>query len=157
MTEVLPFRMAKCRAVRPISSCEFTSRPPWWEESKLEYYTACHFQLVKMTISFDAHVVYYRVLGKFGGELNLAVWRSDFVTVKLKSANISYLHIYVWQSLTKPPNLNQPIFLQWRFWAQPPNLIPTNTSGYTVFHLLQVIPLLNSTSVTQNTLHMQYK
>ena len=29
---------------------------------------------------------------KLGGKLNLAVWRSTFVTVKLKSANI--LHIY---------------------------------------------------------------
>ena len=28
--------------------------------------------------------------------------------------------------------LNPPIFLQWRFRAQPPNLIPANISGYTV-------------------------
>ena len=63
---------------------------------------------------------------------NLAVWRSAFATTKLKSANISYLHIYVWQSLTELPNLNPPILLQWRFWVQPPNLIPANISGYTV-------------------------
>ena len=30
---------------------------------------------------------------------------------KLKSANISYLHIYVWRSLTKLPNFNSPILL----------------------------------------------
>ena len=63
---------------------------------------------------------------KFGG---LAVW---FATAKLKSANISYLHIYVWRSLTEPPNLNSPIFLQWRFRAKPPNLITANISSYTV-------------------------
>ena len=44
---------------------------------------------------------------KFGG---LAV---RLATAKLKSANISYLHIYVWQSRTEPPNLNPPMFLQW--------------------------------------------
>ena len=37
--------------------------------------------------------------------------------------------MYVWQSLTKPPNL---IFLQWRFRAQLPNLITANISGYMV-------------------------
>ena len=36
---------------------------------------------------------------KFGG---LAVL---FATAKLKPANISYLHIYVWRSLSEPPNL----------------------------------------------------
>jgi hypothetical protein len=30
----------------------------------------------------------YRIAGKFGGELNLAVWRIDQPTAKLKSANI---------------------------------------------------------------------
>ena len=74
----------------------------------------------------------YRIARKFGGELNLAVWRSQLATAKLKSASISYLHIYVWQSLTEPPNLNPPVFLQWRFRAQPLNLIPANISGYTV-------------------------
>ena len=66
------------------------------------------------------HEYYYRIAGKFGGELNLAVWRSIITTAKLKSAKISYLHIYVWRSRTK------------QFWAQLPNLIPTNISGYTV-------------------------
>ena len=75
---------------------------------------------------------YYRIAGKFGGELNLAVLRSSLRPAKLNSANISYLHICVWRSLTEPPNLNPPIFLHWRFRAQPPNLIPANISGYTV-------------------------
>ena len=30
-------------------------------------------------------------------------------------------------------------FLQQQFWAQPPNLIPTNTSGYTVFQYFSTI------------------
>ena len=46
-------------------------------------------------------------------------------TAKLKSTNISYLHIRIWQSLTEPPNLNPPIFLHWRFGTQLQNLIPT--------------------------------
>ena len=55
-------------------------------------------------------------------------------TAKLKPDNISYLHIHVWQSLTEPPNLNPPIyFCKWRFGSQPPNLIPANISGYTVY------------------------
>ena len=53
----------------------------------------------------------YRIDRNFGGELNLAVWQSNFATAKLKFANISYLHICVWWFLTKPPNLNPPIFL----------------------------------------------
>ena len=46
----------------------------------------------------------YRIAGKFGGELNLAVWRSAFATAKLKSTKISYLRIYIWRSRTEPPN-----------------------------------------------------
>ena len=37
----------------------------------------------------------YRIARKFGGELNLAVWWSSSTTAKLKSAKISYFHIYV--------------------------------------------------------------
>ena len=69
---------------------------------------------------------------KFGG---LAVYMY-IATAKLKSAKISYSHIYVWRSCTEPPKLNPPIFLQQRFWAQPPNLIPANISGYTVHIIL---------------------
>ena len=67
----------------------------------------------------------YRKAGKFGG---LAV----YATAKLKIC--SYLHIYAWWSLTEPPNLNLPIFLKWRFGAEPPNLIPANISSYTVHY-----------------------
>ena len=53
----------------------------------------------------------YRTAGRFGGELNLVVWWSAFATAKLKSTNISYLHIYIWRSLTELPNLNPPILI----------------------------------------------
>ena len=53
--------------------------------------------------------------------------------------------IYIWRSLTKPPNLNPPIFLQWRFGAQPPNLIPANISGYTVFNIDTISDLTQRT------------
>ena len=53
---------------------------------------------------FPTTCIRYRIAGKFGGELNLAVWRSAFATAKLKSAKISYLRIYVWRSRTEPPN-----------------------------------------------------
>ena len=43
----------------------------------------------------DLHSAYC-IAGKFGGELNLAVWWSAFATAKLKSANIFYSHTYVW-------------------------------------------------------------
>ena len=90
---------------------------------------------------------YYRlhVARKFGRELNLAVWRSTFTTAKLKSVNISYLHtIYVWWSLTELPN---PIFLQWQFGAQPPNLI------LPIFLAIQYVPYVYMTmwSALQDT------
>ena len=60
---------------------------------------------------------------------------------KLKSANISYSHIlymYVWQSLTKLPNLDPPMLLQSQFWTQPLNLIPAKFSGYAVLQRMYV-------------------
>ena len=84
--------------------------------------------LVLLSKNYDI----YRIAEKFGGELNLLVWQSAFATAKLKSANISYSHIYVWQSLTELPNLNPPIFLQWRF--GPNCLIPANISGSTLYY-----------------------
>ena len=87
------------------------------------------------------HILYSR---KAGQGINLEL------NLKLKSANISYSHIYVWRSHTELPNLDPPVFLQWWFWAQPPNLIPANISEsvYTVvekFHgrssILQMINL----------------
>ena len=51
------------------------------------------------------HIMYftnYLIAGKFEfGGLTVCL-----ATTKLKSANISYLHIYTWRSLTEPPNLN---------------------------------------------------
>ena len=67
--------------------------------------------LCKLEIIDDVHIEapiidgMYRVAGKFGG---LAVY---ITTAKFKSANI----------------------LAIAFWAQPPNLIPANISGYTVY------------------------
>ena len=43
---------------------------------------------------------------KFGG---LAVY---IITAKLKSAKVSYSHIYVWRSRTEPPNLYPLVFLR---------------------------------------------
>ena len=88
--------------------------------------------------SFDELIYYctcttllYRIAGKFDRELNLAVWQSTFATAKLKSTNISYLHIlhiHVRLSCTKSLNLNLPIFL-WngdlgpnQLYGVPPNL-----------------------------------
>ena len=97
--------------------------------------------------------VVYRIAGKFGRELKLAVWRSTFATAKLKSTDISYLHIYIWRSLTKPPNLNPPICMQWRFGAQPPNLIPANISGYTVYNIENVVSNLGTYVWWKSLLH----
>ena len=49
---------------------------------------------------------------------------------------ITYYYCYNNPVLNR--NLNPPIFLQWRFWAQPPNLIPANISGYTVIIILDL-------------------
>ena len=46
----------------------------------------------------------YRIAGKFGGELNLAVWRSILQPPKLKSAKISYSHIYIYGWIYPVPN-----------------------------------------------------
>ena len=43
----------------------------------------------------------YRIAGKFGGDLNLAVGLPT-----AKSTKISSSHIYVWRSCTEPTNLN---------------------------------------------------
>ena len=55
------------------------------------------------TVSLIKNIPYSRKIWqgiKFGG---LAVY---FATAKLKSASISFSHIYIWRSLTEPPNLN---------------------------------------------------
>ena len=53
---------------------------------------------------------YYRIAGKSGGELNLAVWRFGGLavlgeTAKLKSAKIYTVCMYVWRCCSRPPNL----------------------------------------------------
>ena len=89
-------------------------------------------------------IIFYRIARKFGRELNLAVWWSTRATAKLKSAKISYSHIYIWRSCTKPPNLNLPIHMQWQFGTQLPNLIPANISGYTVYSELYTHQVLHT-------------
>ena len=78
----------------------------------------------------------YRIARKFGGELNLAV----YITIaKLKSTKISYSHITYGIPYRITKILNPLLFLQWRFWAQLPNLILANISGYTVLCLSALI------------------
>ena len=43
------------------------------------------------------------------------------------------MYMYIWRSLTKFPNLNPPILLQFQFVAQLLNLILANISRYTVY------------------------
>ena len=57
------------------------------------------------------------------------------------------------------PNLNQPIFLQWQFGAQPPNLIPANISGYTAYcayinlYLRIITSFLGGEGITYSVTH----
>ena len=73
----------------------------------------------------------YHIAGKFGGELNLAVWRFAPTTVKIKSANI-IIYVYGDPVPNSHANLNPPIFSLELILGDPPNLIPTKFSGYTV-------------------------
>ena len=79
----------------------------------VNFYLAATVQCTCVHVYISSSI-FYRIARKFGRKLNLVVWLSVFATAKLKSATISYLHTYVWQPLTKPPNLNPPIFLQWQ-------------------------------------------
>ena len=92
-----------------------------WQTNWLRYLCTCE------QLNYSYHTA-----GKFDRELNLVVWWSAWATTKLKSAKISYLHVYVWRFRNKLPNLNLPICLQWQFGTQQPNLISANISGYTV-------------------------
>ena len=65
---------------------------------------------------------------KIWGGINLVVL-VVYATAKLKTR--SYLHIHM-ATPYQTANLNLPIFLKWRFGAEPPNLIPANISSYTV-------------------------
>ena len=80
----------------------------------LLYWTTCAFSVgVKER---------YRIAGKFGGELTLVVWQSTICNSQTKIRQyflLAYLRTCTcMESLTKSPNLNLPIFLQWRFWAR---------------------------------------
>ena len=55
----------------------------------------CHVYLIYMYVILTTIIIAYCVAGKFGVELNLAVWQSIFATTKLKSAKILYLHIII--------------------------------------------------------------
>ena len=69
---------------------------------------------------------------------NLAVWQSTciFATVKLQSTNIkfSYIHVAIPYQTTKIKFISISATV-----AQPPNLIPTNISGYTVYTTMFVL------------------
>ena len=41
-------------------------------------------------------------------------------------------YIYLYSQVSRPSNLNPPIFLFTLVWANPPNLMPAKFSGYTV-------------------------
>ena len=49
------------------------------------------------------------IAGKFGGELNLAVWQSTFATAKLNPP-VYFLLAYVYIRMVIPYHLNPPIF-----------------------------------------------
>ena len=48
------------------------------------------------------------------------VWRSAWASAKLKSAKVTYSHVYIWRSRTKLPNLNQPIMFAMAIWDSTP-------------------------------------
>ena len=70
----------------------------------------------------------YRIARKFGG---LAIYMY-ITTAKLKSAIISYSHIHM-AILYRTANFKSANILAIVIWAQSPNLIPANISGYTVY------------------------
>ena len=85
-----------------------------------------------ITIIIIIHVhglMEYRIAGKFGG---LAVY---ITTAKLKSAKISYSHII---RMAIPYRTAKFKSANIRFGAQPPNLMPANISGYTVYIYLSI-------------------
>ena len=63
---------------------------------------------------------------KFGG---LAVYLCNRQIKIRQYFLLAYIRIEIPYRTAK---LNPPIFLQWRFWVQLPNLIPANIFGYTV-------------------------
>ena len=44
-------------------------------------------------VHYNMYIIYrHRIAGEFGGELNLAVWKSASTTTKSKYATVSYFH-----------------------------------------------------------------
>ena len=70
-----------------------------------------HHMKMLNTTRWKSFVWCYCIDGKFGGEFNLAVWRSIFTTAKLKSANITCLNIIIcmvipyWTAKLKSTNI----------------------------------------------------
>ena len=78
-----------------------------WKEFEKSYLMDLNVSLFIQHTLFSCNHAYYacnRIARKFGGELNLVVWRSHFTTAKLKSAKISSMCMCVWQYRTEPPN-----------------------------------------------------
>ncbi len=71
--------------------------------------------------------------GKFGGELNLAVWRS---ILQPPNFLLTYIRMAIPYRTAKFKSAN---ILAIPIWAQQSNLIPANISGYTVvYHYVHV-------------------
>ena len=70
---------------------------------------AIRSQIVRLSLELYDTQCTYHIAGKFGGELNLAVWWSARATAKLKSAKISYSHICMaipyWTAKFKSTNM----------------------------------------------------
>ena len=76
--------------------------------------------------------MYYHIAEKFGGELNLVVWQSNFAIVKLTPANISHFYnmcMVIPYQTVKFKSTN----MQWQLGVQPSNLILANIFGYLVY------------------------
>ena len=86
----------------------------------------------------------YRTAGKFGRELYLVVWLSALQPPNKKFTIILYLHIILCMAIpyrtAKFKFTN--IFLQWRFGAQLPNLIPAIFLAIQYIYNLIILNLL---------------
>ena len=97
----------------------------------------------------------YRIAGKFGGELNLALWRIDQPTAKLKIHQY-LIRVYRGSPVSRPPNLNPPIFLFTLVGANPPNLMPAKFSSYTRYTLVNMTVELNPALDLNNLLRLDH-
>ena len=69
-----------------------------------------NLQYLNLPFHAIPYFLWYCIAGKFGRELNLAVWQSVFATAKLTSTNISYSHIYIWRSFKSTSIFAMPIW-----------------------------------------------